>query len=196
MKSFVVLDLETTGLDENTCQILEVGGVIVHGRTLELGQTFHCYVLHEQVRGEPYALAWHAEILRRIANQPEGYNYYHPANVIPRLQVWADTHLGLGNRIAFCGKNFAKLDLQFLRKLPNFDKLNWQHRIMDLGNLFFQRGDEWLPDTAECYRRAGLDDSVKHTALEDAIDCAKAIQFALRARLRGADEMEALTSGP
>ena len=46
----ISIDLETTGLNSETCQILEIGAVTSEG------ETFHCYVDNGLIQGEPYAL--------------------------------------------------------------------------------------------------------------------------------------------
>ena len=69
---YVSIDIETTGLDPETCQILEVGAVF-DDWTKAIGDLpkFHCYVIHKQIVGQPYALALNADTLRRIANPQE-----------------------------------------------------------------------------------------------------------------------------
>ena len=51
---YVSIDIETTGLDPETCQILEIGAVFDNW-TLPIRDlpTFHCYVVHKQIVGSP-----------------------------------------------------------------------------------------------------------------------------------------------
>ena len=44
------------------------------------------------------------------------------------------------------------------------------HRTLDPAVLYWEnRQDEKLPDSKTCYERAGLDNKVAHTAVEDAL---------------------------
>ena len=54
---YVSLDIETTGLNPENCQVLEIGAVIDDGTTpIEECPTFHCYVDHGLILGEPFAV--------------------------------------------------------------------------------------------------------------------------------------------
>jgi hypothetical protein len=65
---YVCIDLETTGLDDANCQILEFGAVIEDWVTpFEKLKSFRCYIYHDQIVGEPYALAMNAAILKKMA---------------------------------------------------------------------------------------------------------------------------------
>ena len=69
-------------------------------------------------------------------------------------------------RAQAAGKNFASFDMQFLNRIPQFTKfINFRHRILDPAMLYWQAGDERLPDSKTCYERSGHDEEVAHTAL-------------------------------
>ena len=79
---YVSIDIETTGLNPDNCQVLEIGAIIDHGVTpIEDCPTFHGYVDHGLILGEPFAISMHATILRRIATHEEGYTYLQPSEV-------------------------------------------------------------------------------------------------------------------
>ena len=79
------------------------------------------------------------------------------------------------------GKNFASFDRQFLKRLPDFEGMvRLHHRTLDPAMLFWQPGDEKLPDSKTCYERAGMNGKVAHTALEDAM----AVVWLLRAGIK------------
>ena len=70
------LDLEMTGLDIETCDILEFGCVLddlSNQRPIEELPTFECYFSPVReggtYQGSPYALQMHPEIFRRIAEK-------------------------------------------------------------------------------------------------------------------------------
>ncbi len=158
----VSIDIETTGLDPETCQILEIGAA-----TFE-GEEFHCFVDN----GESYALQLNQKILQSIASckNPSPLDFIrsksdvlHVGDVVPFLKAW------LPKEFTVAGKNFAAFDLQFLKKLPGWN-IKVGHRFIDPGMLYWKPdidGDQ-LPNLQTCMKRAGIQGTVSHTALEDA----------------------------
>jgi len=82
------------------------------------------------------------------------------------------------NKITPAGKNFASFDRSFL-KLCGFDKF-FHHRTLDPAPLFWRPEDEKLPDSKTCMERAGLDGSVAHTAVADAVAVVRMIRYATK----------------
>jgi hypothetical protein len=79
------------------------------------------------------------------------------------------------------GKNFASFDRQFLKRLPRFEQVvKLSHRTLDPAVLFWQVADEKLPDSKTCYERAGLDNKVAHTAVEDALAVVRLIRTGIK----------------
>jgi len=197
-RPYVSIDIETTGLDEDTCQVLEIGAVIDDWHTpFTLLPKFRCYVDHGTIVGEPYALSMHPKILRAIATgtpQPgppqietqlggwrEGkVTIYRPETVTSAFLQWLYHHrLHLGNeKIIIAGKNFGSFDLQFLKRLPKFGEyVRIKHRIIDPGNLYFNPAtDDGPPDMSTCMKRAGIQGEVAHTALADAMTVVKLVR--------------------
>jgi oligoribonuclease len=168
---YVSIDVETTGLDPETCDLLEVAAVVddlsVAANIDEL-PTFHCYVVKNLYKGEPYALSMHAEIFRRIHNKTPPYNYLGDYSVIPELYKFLIGHFG-NNKVSVAGKNFLGLDKPFLSKLPNFHWLKLSHRSLDPGVLYWRPLiDKEVPSSKECMIRAGLSGEVAHNAVDDA----------------------------
>lgn len=188
------LDIETTGLNPETCQILEIACLAwdldhpdVHVDELP---KFHCYVDNGLLLcGEPFAFSMHPEILRRIANGDKGWHYYPPGVVVEHLRHWVKKVTGTLNdnkttvHMAFAGKNFGAFDFQFLRRLPGWrDMIRAAHRSYDPAILYFDpKTDDRLPDMDTCCKRAGLLESrnladgefgnsltTKHDAIGDA----------------------------
>jgi hypothetical protein len=86
------------------------------------------------------------------------------------FSAWIAGH-GLDPKsVQAAGKNFASFDMQFLNRLPYFDlHVKFRHRVIDPAILFWNPAeDERLPDSKTCYERAGYDNTVAHTAVEDA----------------------------
>jgi len=166
MKPYVSIDIETTGLDPDTCQILEIGAVIDDWTTpVDELPVFHCYIDNGEIVGQPYALAMNTNILRAIAERKGK----HVAVVASCLWNWLCANGLQQGPDTFAGKNFAKFDLQFLKYLPGWDRLEICHRSIDPGMLFWNPAiDNGVPSTEVCMERAGLTGPVAHTAVEDA----------------------------
>lgn len=187
---YVSIDVETTGLDPNTCQIIEIGMVVEDWKS-PVGELPSLTFLVDpgMVVGEPYALQMNAEILRDIYDlrgcadtNRRGCGDMSTTEgafreVVAFLSEYFPTE---GGKVCFqaAGKNYAGFDRQFLERLPNWPQfINVHHRVLDPGSMYFDpRVDDGVPSTTECLRRAGLDSDVKHRALEDARDVIRLIR--------------------
>lgn len=174
MKPYVSIDIETTGLDPERCQILEIGAIIDDWVSpVESLPMFHCYVDHGLYHGEPYALGLNVKILNILANRENLKDhevFYFPGQVAAYFNGFL-AHYGVDpKRVPAAGKNFASFDRQFLERLPKFkDLVRFNHRVLDPAMLFVDfENDDGLPDTKTCMKRAGIGGEVAHTALEDA----------------------------
>ena len=80
------LDIETTGLDKENHQVLEIGGVIDDLETpLPLSQLpeFHCYVTHDVYNVSEYCLGLHTEtgIFDDLSDRKDEHTYLRPNRV-------------------------------------------------------------------------------------------------------------------
>jgi hypothetical protein len=111
MMSYVSIDIETTGLNSERHQILEIGAIIddfENPLPLEQLPKFHCYLHHEEVIGEPYALALNSEILRKISDHDnEKYMFCEVGEVASKFREFLDYN-GL-DKITAAGKNYEIL---------------------------------------------------------------------------------------
>jgi DNA polymerase III epsilon subunit-like protein len=173
------IDVETTGLNPETCDLLEVGAVVDdldNPIDAQLLPTFHCYVVKPNYRGEPFALSMHPTIFRRIAEKTPPYNYLPECMVAEELRLFLKRHFG-EEKVTVAGKNFLGLDKPFLAKLKGFDMIKLHHRPLDPGMLYWKpRIDKEVPSSKECMTRAGLAGEVAHTAVEDALMVVKLIR--------------------
>lgn len=193
---FVSIDIETTGLNPETCSIIEIGAVIDDWLDpIDEPPTFHCYIKRHEYSGEPYALSMHPTIFRRIAIEERGFNYFYPSEAVVYFGAWLKEfdayQIDPNNpdhepRAVVAGKNFAMFDDKFLRKLPHFDQhIKYHHRIIDPAMLFWNPlTDIKPPGTETCMQRAGLQGTVAHNALDDAIVVSKMIHVAVGRRVQ------------
>lgn len=184
---YASIDIETTGLNPETCEVIEIGIVLEDTSKqmpVECLPTFHCYIDAKTFAGEPYALSMHPKIFERIARKGGGFNYYTRESVASYIYNFLDGNIDTGMerfdkyRINVAGKNYATFDAKFLSKLPSFDNLiKISRRIIDPAMLYWNPAtDEHLPDTKTCYERAGMPGEIAHTAVDDAIGVVKLIR--------------------
>ncbi len=179
---FASIDIETTGLDSETCDIVEFGAVLDDTSNEQLVSElprFHAYMVKERYRGEPYALSMHPAIFKRIATREPGFMYVKPDALAMHFMNFLIQN-GYGKRdsegtiampvsLIAAGKNFGSFDLQFLKKLDNWTSfVKVAHRCVDPCMLFARSDDQRLPDMKTCLERAGLPGQVDHTAVSDA----------------------------
>ncbi len=150
MKSYVSIDIETTGTDPSFCQVLEVGAVIDDWVTpIEQLSRWHCYVVHEQIIGQPVGIAMNAELIRTIGERSKPGLYVTPDEVGAALRRWLIGQEVLestnGASIVAAGKNFASFDRQFLQALPQFN-VPFHHRSIDPAMFY------WKPSVDESSR--------------------------------------------
>ena len=188
--SYVSIDIETTGLDLATCQTLEVGAVIDDWKTpIDELQRFRRVLLYQTVTGNPYAMALNAGLLKQIASPPQPCTdgeFCQPEELGGEFAEWIKAN-GLDPlSLQAAGKNFASFDMQFLSRVPRFNEhVRFRHRILDPAILYWRPlEDERLPDSKTCYERAGLDNKVAHTAVEDALAVVRLVRLGIK-RLKG-----------
>lgn len=195
---YVSIDLETTGLDPDTCDVIEFAAVVDDTLKpdvpVEQLPHYRRLVRREVYRGEPYALAMHGDLMREAANE-EHAGCIAPEMLHVDFEQWA-VEVGILNadrrgKILAAGKNFAGFDLRFLRRLPSaspwlnamnvkapWDKL-FSHRVLDPAMLFTLAEDERPPSLEQCLDRAGFVKTVSHQALDDARDVVRCIRAGL-----------------
>ena len=179
MKLFSI-DIETTGLDENLHQTLEIWVAFWDTNTefkRELIDVLCIRLTHDKIDWDKNALFMNAALISEIErykrNPFETDNntvYVMPYNAIPVLKHWIEdiTQWEAANIV---WKNFGSFDLKFLNKLWFSDALKYRRRIVDVWSVYLEKTDDVVPDLSECKRRAWMDDTiVKHEAVEDALD--------------------------
>lgn len=195
---YVSLDIETTGLNPENCQILQIGAIIEDTNSVlpyEELPKFNCLVEHEFYSGQPTALAmnsWIFEIFSKMERltKDERLTYRKEHNILPvglvarSFQMWLidngliPEYINEPVKINVAGKNFGTFDLRFLKKLPNWgNSVSVRQRILDPGGLVINwETDETLPNLNACLTRLELDGEVTHDSLADAWDVIRVIR--------------------
>lgn len=185
---YVSIDIETTGLNPNSCDILEFAAVLDDLRNplpLDKLPRYRSYILKETYRGEPYALGMHPQIFKKIAKVEKGANayidedgafFFGENDLMFSFQNFLTANGYEPNKegkiaITVAGKNVANFDLPFLRaNIQEWADIQVRHRTIDPAILYFDPTiDDQLPDSKTCMERAGIPGPVAHTALEDAL---------------------------
>ena len=171
------IDLETTGLDPDTCQILEVGAVLFHPANHGFRWQFFESLVYDggPIVGDPYALALNRDILQSIADGALTI----PSDSIPgKLCGFIRSHTT--EKVTIVGKNFDAFDGRFLAKLPEWGMLTfYERRTLDLGALFYDP-PTGVPSLATIKTRYGLGNTIAHRALQDAQDVASCVCWLYR----------------
>ena len=107
----------------------------------------------------------------KLSGNPPGISCFCYDYELPGLFAdWLTVHGFSPRSVQAAGKSFAAFDMQFLYRLPQFNRhVNFRHRVLDPAILFWESEDEKLPDSKTCYERAGIGDKVSHIAVEDAL---------------------------
>lgn len=202
---YISIDIETTGLDPNKHEVVEVGAVIddlsVQAPLEEL-PTFHCYVLSHtgNYTVDPYCAFLHQALFNKIAKNgkypdKEG-KFVLRDSVADRFETWLlangfgkakDTNIaGVRNGVIVedrpkftpAGKNFGSFDFQFLKRMGfGHDRFRIHHRALDPAVLYFDPlTDSELPNLQTCMDRAGIEDTVDHTAVGDSLQVIKLLR--------------------
>lgn len=181
---YISLDIETTGLKPKEHDILEIGAYIEDTNKFvgrELLPTFHVYVWKETYRGNAYALAMNARILKKITElhdsndpslvKPEEVAIKFGQFIFEHRHFWPeDKFINQAGPFNLAGKNLAGFDLPFLNELAGWSQLRFHRRILDPAILYHEPDDTVLPDVSLCKKRAGLPELVTHEALDDSWD--------------------------
>ena len=86
--------------------------------------------------------------------------------ILPKIDNYKEDE-----KITVAGKNYSGFDKRFLEKLEGWNTINFSHRVIDPSILYMDwDNDESLPNLDECLKRANINKTVSHNALDDAMD--------------------------
>ena len=179
--NYISLDIETTGLDPDVCDVLEVGAYYEDTEaraSRDRLPCFHKYIWKPTYNGEPYALAMNQRIFQKINELKKEWDKtgFRPAELTTLDDLTRDfiewlQRYDINLPIPIGGKNVAGFDLPFMRNFQGWASLKFHHRVIDPGMLYFDAlNDKVPPDLKECKKRARLPEHVSHEALDDAWD--------------------------
>ncbi|MBA9078959.1 hypothetical protein [Rufibacter quisquiliarum] len=177
----VSIDIETTGLDINLCQVIEIGAVIedpVNIVPLEELPEFRAMLHYDTLHWEEVAQGlhkesglleeWEAAKAQGLLTQPEKVASMFRSFLIENGFVPGDEGQVV---ILAAGKNFTRFDRPRLEKLPEWKaNIRFHNWAYDPCAYYIDvKTDQKPPDLKECKRRAGLiETKVIHKAVPDA----------------------------
>lgn len=196
---YVSIDTETTGVDPETCKILQLGAVIENTndvKPIEDLPKFACIVEHSQITGQPMGIAMNHGLISILAamermEKNERLEHRKKWNIVPETMValqfamWLRDN-GVGSKlevntpitITVAGKNFGTFDKIFLEKLPGWNRhIRIKQRMIDPAVLCTDWiNDTTMPNLQTCKDRLGIIGEVSHDAVDDAVDIIKVIR--------------------
>lgn len=196
---YISIDIETTGLDPEKCDVLSIGAIIEDSANplpYEECPKFHAAILRHELNGSPRAITMNADLIASIGSYMEpktettraeleastGMTFWYPETVVQAFYRFlyengiAESpeipNNGKAVTINCAGKNFGTFDKLFLERLPRWKQcIRISQRILDPAILFVDwKEDNTLPNLNLCKERAGINGLVTHNALEDAWD--------------------------
>jgi len=184
---YVSLDIETTGLDPKTCQVLQVALVVENTDadplppvedllTLDLGLWATSYT------GEPYALGLNEKLLTALRAvhgvESEAEHNGRTLRIVRNGNGWLEVKSfleTLGKKTTAAGKNVAGFDLKFVAHAAPDVAAMFSHRTIDVGSVAMgAKSDFWntgVPSMGDL-----LETEVVHDALHDARDNIRVIR--------------------
>lgn len=176
---FISIDTETTGLDPETCQVLQLSAVAWTDDDVNKCPTFSMYVdpakgdphgaYGHGIRGEAYALHLNAWILKELIDG----NGYTVAFVTKQFAGWlaclADEICVPSKYFTPMGMNYSSFDLQFLKRMYDFPLHAFKHRALEVGSLYANK--EGIPSSAVIFPGVAERHNIQgeaHEALYDA----------------------------
>ena len=131
------------------------------------------YLNHDLMIGQPFALHMNRDIIKRIADKAEGWEYIRPECAFGKLESFIIQNFNPPNasgvsKVVLAGKNAANFDLRFLRKLPGWNDRIFRHRLVDPTVYYWHSQTDIVPpETKTCCERAGIEVGNQHNAVND-----------------------------
>jgi oligoribonuclease len=196
---YLSIDIETTGLNPETSQILQIGLILEDTNKLLPFcniPKLNLIIRQKEIKGSLKALTMNAELIARICSYEEAdyairatmernlnasfiYEEFATQYITDWLRTNGFTH-GSNDKITVnvAGKNFGVFDKLFLENLPGWnEQIQTRNRILDPAILYVDwKMDDTLPSLNQCKERAGIEGVVTHDAIDDAWDVILALR--------------------
>ncbi len=196
LQPYFAIDIETTGLDVDTSQILEIGCVF-DDWVQEIGDLPRFSVLTAEpvITGSIQALSMNKEIInaikmKAIEDVPDNstavsrlVDFIHSVTIKHHNKTTTKIEDEVMSfTINLAGKNIGMFDLKFLEKcgfskklkrLP--DSIKYRHRLMDVGSMYFYKFG-YVPNLSEINVLLTGNGFVSHGAIPDCLDVVHAIR--------------------
>ena len=130
---YIALDIETTGLDPETCQVLEIA-MVADVRTRRVRD---CPVFRETIklagviRGESFGLMLNSRLLGNISRG----RCVSPDHAMGKMQTWLAAY-SADKPYTLLGKNVGGFDWQFVKRFKGWPTHLFSHRFLDVGSLY------------------------------------------------------------
>ena len=180
---YLSIDTETTGLDNETCEVLSFSAVLEDTDKLEVPVEelpyIHIIFRKDLIKGEPFALNMNKDIIEIIKEGKDNRLCVEDMFFELFEEFLYENDFKEGDKLKVAGKNFSSFDKGFIEKIENYEHFDFKfhHRVLDVGPMFIDfKNDDWVPTLDECMQRAGVSGSVTHDAYEDAKDVIKVIR--------------------
>lgn len=169
--NYVALDIETTGLDPNKHRIVEFAAIIDNGGPIDKLPRFRRILKQEDAIWSLYCIKLHEDwYFDSVKNEDDPELLHTEFNLMSQFLQWFYSFHDMKTKILLAGKNVGAFDLQFVKRLPDYNGRDFRHRVLDPAMLYLGAEDLVPPDLKTCMVRAGLpyDEKLAHTALYDA----------------------------
>ena len=179
---YLSIDIETTGLDPSTAQVIQLAMVVESTETVRpVSQLpyFDMGLVAQGYSGDSYAMGLNErllEVLRRCSGIHESRLYRGRAFGVARdFNVWTkavgfvNDHFG-STKVFVAGKNAAGFDLRFIRAAKPELADRFHHRVIDVGSVALGAGHPWTTGVPSMSDLLPAGTEVTHDALEDALD--------------------------
>jgi len=181
------IDIETTGLNPETDQILQVGIAFEDtSNILPIDDIpkHQWNIKHNRIQGDPFAIQMNSDIIKHSLETPTPDDVIIECNIVNVIRTFTSECLGYDegpyvHTITVAGKNFNGFDRLFLEKLDQFtDIIRMRRRTIDPAILCVDWSNNSLPDLQTCMSELDVSGDVTHTAMQDAVDVIRIIRKA------------------
>lgn len=188
MRSYVSIDIETTGIDDKS-HILQIAAVFddLKSPVKEL-KTFDVAIKYPiMTHCEPYAMGMNADLLKKLMDKDFGVDpNFAKSQLITFLSECLANSIdekGRTQKLVLAGKNVASFDIPKLKRFidgskyeKDFDNMI-HYKTLDVGSLYYDvfKDNVSLSKINELTNRP----AVSHNALDDAFDVVHAVRHKL-----------------